>query len=68
MQPKTPSTTTPPLTISGNTFNSLHQLVGRLQTGLLQEAGSKKSIIINDVDKSIPVTTDEGTLAYIIGS
>jgi hypothetical protein len=68
MQSNTPSTTTHPVQISGNTFTSLHQLVSSLQTGLMQEAGSKKSIIINDVDKSIPVTADEGTLAYVIGS
>ena len=54
--------------ISHPSRTSLHQLVNRLQNGLLQQAVEKKSIIINDVDKTLSTRTDEDLLSYLIGS
>ncbi len=54
--------------VSHPSRTSLHQLVNRLQNGLLQQAVEKKSIIINDVDKTLSIRTDEDMLAYLIGS
>jgi len=47
---------------------SLHQLVNRLQAGLLPQAISKRSIIINDIAKTLFVSADEDILAFILGS
>ena len=38
-----------------------------MQRGLLPQATCKKSVIINDVDDQISVTTNEHILAFIIG-
>ena len=46
---------------------SLFGLVNRLQASLLPEAVGKKSLIINDVDKSLSLRTDEQMLAYVVG-
>jgi signal transduction histidine kinase len=50
-----------------STPTSLYKLVSSLQAGLLPLAVDRKSIIINDIDKTISVLTDEDTLAFIIG-
>ncbi len=46
---------------------SLHNIVSRLQTGLMADAVDKKSLIINDVDKDLSVCADEDILAYVVG-
>ena len=46
---------------------SLFGLVSRLQTSLLPEASHQKSLVINDVDKSVAINTDEDMLAYVVG-
>jgi signal transduction histidine kinase len=46
----------------------LYDLVSRLQVGLLHQASGKKSVIINDVDKSHSIPVDNEILAYIVGS
>ena len=50
------------------TSTSLHELVKKLQTGLLPQATGKKSFIVNDVAKSVMVNAEENALAYIIGN
>jgi K+-sensing histidine kinase KdpD len=47
---------------------SLYEIVKKLQTGLLPLAIQKKTIIINDADKSLNVFADENILAFVIGS
>ena len=47
---------------------SLYKLVSKLQVGLLPQATYKKSIIINDVDKSVSIVVDEDILAFVVGS
>jgi signal transduction histidine kinase len=42
-------------------------MVSRLQSALLPQAVGKKTLIINDVDKSLSLDTDENTLAYVVG-
>ena len=58
--PSAPSFSTPSI--------SLYSMVSRLQAGLLPQAADKKSLIINDVDKSLALRTDENILAYVVGS
>jgi C4-dicarboxylate-specific signal transduction histidine kinase len=43
-------------------------MVSRLQSALLPQAVDKKSLIINDVDKTLLLDADENTLAYVVGS
>jgi len=47
---------------------SLYAIVKKLQTGLLSLSIQKKTIIINDADKSLSVFADENILAFVIGS
>jgi hypothetical protein len=47
---------------------SLHDLVSQIQVVLLQQAIEKKSLIINDVDKTHSIPVDNDVLAYILGS
>jgi hypothetical protein len=47
---------------------SLYELVKKLQSSLLFETAAKKSIIVNDIDRSIHIQTNENILAFIIGS
>jgi K+-sensing histidine kinase KdpD len=47
---------------------SLYGIVKKLQTGLLLLSIQKKTIIINDADKSLSVFADENILAFVIGS
>ncbi|HSU28905.1 MAG TPA: hypothetical protein VLJ68_11015 [Chitinophagaceae bacterium] len=46
---------------------TLDQLISLLATGALPTAVRRKSFIVNDVPKSFPITTDENTLATILG-
>jgi K+-sensing histidine kinase KdpD len=47
---------------------SVYEIVKKLQTGLLPLSIQKKTIIINDADKSLSVFVDENILAFVIGS
>ena len=53
-------------------FNSiatpLYDLVKKLQISLLPQATNKNSFIVNDIDKSVTVSAEENSLAYIIGN
>lgn len=50
------------------TVTVLHDLVKKLQISLMPQATAKKSFIVNDVCKSVTVTAEENSLAYIIGN
>ena len=43
-------------------------MVSRLQVGLLPLASHKKSIIINDTDKTLSTFADENILEFVVGS
>ncbi len=58
----------PALSPAGLQPTSLYQLVNKLQHSLLSQAASKKSFIINNIDKSVAVFAEENTLAYVIGN
>jgi len=45
---------------------SLHQFVDELTLGLLPLAVSRKSIIINQIDRDLQVGSDENILAYVL--
>jgi hypothetical protein len=45
---------------------SLHRFVDELMTGLLPRAVSRKSLIINQIDRDIEVGSDENLLAFIL--
>jgi light-regulated signal transduction histidine kinase (bacteriophytochrome) len=45
---------------------SLHRFVDDLTTGLLPLAVSRKTIIINQIDRELEVGTDENMLAYVL--
>jgi signal transduction histidine kinase len=47
---------------------SIYRLVSRLQVGLLAQATNKKSVIINDTDKTLSIFADENILAFVVGS
>ena len=47
---------------------SIYNLVSRLQVGLLALAANKKSIIINDADKTLSTFADENVLEFVVGS
>ena len=47
---------------------SLHSLVERLTAGLLPLVAAKKSTIINDIDSTAELMTDENVLAFVLGS
>lgn len=47
---------------------ALYELVHRLQLVLLPQAVEKKTFIVNHIDRSLAVNTDEDTLAFIVGS
>lgn len=47
---------------------SLHSLVNRLSSGLLPLVAEKKCTIINDVDSTAVLMTDENVLAFVLGS
>lgn len=57
---------------SGVSFTStatpLYDLVKKLQISLLPQATGKNSFIVNDIDKSVTVSAEENSLAYIIGN
>lgn len=46
----------------------LHELVNQLMTGLLPLVTGKKSFIINDVDRTFLLQTDENVLAFVVGN
>ncbi len=45
---------------------SLHHFVDELTLGLLPMAVSRKSIIINQIDRNLQVGSDENMLAYVL--
>jgi len=47
---------------------SLYELVHRLQLVLLPQAVEKSTFIVNHIDRSLALKTDEDTLAFIVGS
>jgi hypothetical protein len=47
---------------------SLYELVHRLQLVLLPQAVEKSTFIVNHIDRSLALRTDEDTLAFIVGS
>ncbi len=55
-------------THSNSTPVSLHKLVSRLMQSFCPLAVAKKSFIINDVDDSFQLHTDEQVLAFIVGN
>jgi signal transduction histidine kinase len=46
----------------------LHDLVNQLMNGLLPLVTGKKSFIINDVDRTFQLQTDENVLAFVVGN
>ena len=44
----------------------LHRFVDELMTGLLPRAVSRKTIIINQIDRDLELGTDENLLAFIL--
>jgi C4-dicarboxylate-specific signal transduction histidine kinase len=46
----------------------LHRLIDQLMVGLLPLVTGKKSFIINDVDQTFHLQTDENLLAYVLGN
>jgi len=46
----------------------LHRLIDQLMVGLLPLVTGKKSFIINDVDQTFQLWTDENLLAYVLGN
>ena len=49
-----------------NTCISLHRFVDELTTGLLPLAVSRKTIIINQIDRTLEIGADENMLAYVL--
>ena len=45
---------------------SLHRFVDELTTGLLPLAVSRKTIIVNQIDRTLEIGTDENMLAYVL--
>jgi len=45
---------------------SLHRFVDELMTGLLPRAVSRKTLIINQIDRDIEVGSDENLLAFVL--
>jgi light-regulated signal transduction histidine kinase (bacteriophytochrome) len=45
---------------------SLHRFVDELTAGLLPRAVSRKTIIINQIDRDLEVGTDENLLAFVL--
>jgi signal transduction histidine kinase len=45
---------------------SLHRFVDELTAGLVPRAVSRKSIIINQIDRDLEVGTDENLLAFVL--
>lgn len=45
---------------------SLHHFVDELTLGLLPQAVSRKTLIINQIDRNIRVGSDENMLAYVL--
>jgi hypothetical protein len=45
---------------------SLHRFVDELMTGLVPRAVSRKSIIINQIDRDLEVGSDENLLAFVL--
>jgi hypothetical protein len=45
---------------------SLHRFVDELTTGLLPRAVSRKTIIINQIDRDVEVGSDENLLAFVL--
>lgn len=46
----------------------LHELIDQLMAGLLPLVVGKKSFIINDVDHTFTLKTDEHVLAFVLGN
>lgn len=49
-----------------NTKISLHRFVDELTAGLLTRAVSRKSIILNQIDRNLEVGSDENLLAFVL--
>ncbi len=47
---------------------SLYQMVNKLQYSLLSTASSKKSFIVNDIDRTVALPVEENALAHVIGN
>jgi len=45
---------------------SLHRFIDELMTGLLPRAVSRKTLIINQIDRDLEVGSDENLLAFIL--
>ena len=45
---------------------SLHRFVDELMTGLIPRAVSRKTLIINQIDRNLEVGSDENLLAFIL--
>jgi signal transduction histidine kinase len=45
---------------------SLHRFVDELMTGLIPRAVSRKTVIINQIDRDLEVGSDENLLAFIL--
>jgi hypothetical protein len=45
---------------------SLHRFLDELMTGLLPRAVSRKTLIINQIDRNIEVGSDENLLAFVL--
>ena len=46
----------------------LHRLIDQIMVGLLPLVTGKKSFVINDVDQTFQLQTDENLLAYVLGN
>src|SRR5258708_29517039 len=54
------------MSTSTNTCISLHRFVDELTTGLLPLAVSRKTIIVNQIDRALEIGADENMLAYVL--
>jgi hypothetical protein len=54
------------MSTSTHTSISLHRFVDELTTGLLPLAVSRATIIVNQIDRSLELGTDENMLAYVL--
>jgi len=68
---KNPAFTFAPIhSVTSNTTApvSIHQLINQLMNSFIPLAVAKKSFIINDVDESFEMNTDQQILAFVIGN
>jgi hypothetical protein len=54
------------MSTSQNNCISLHRFVDELTIGLLPMAVSRKTIIVNQIDRELEVGSDENMLAYVL--